>query len=171
MRILGIDPGTQVCGYGVIETDGRDVHAVDYGVVRSSDRSLPHRLKVIYDGLRTIIERSEPDVVAVEGAFFGKDARSALKIGEGRGVALLAAAGSGLEVVEYAPAEVKTSVVGTGRAHKSQVQQMVRLILALPELPTPEDAADALAIAICHYHRLPTDDAPDAKETARGETA
>jgi crossover junction endodeoxyribonuclease RuvC len=153
MRILGIDPGTQVCGYGVIETHGRDVRALDYGVVRSSSDSLPDRLRVIYEGLRTIIERFEPDVVVVEGAFFGKDARSALKIGEGRGVALLAAAASGLGVVEYAPAEVKKSVVSTGRAHKSQVQQMVRVLLALRELPEPEDAADALAIALCHYHR------------------
>ncbi len=155
MRILGIDPGTQVAGYGVIETDGHDVRALDYGVVRCGRRDLPARLKVIFDGLQTIIARFEPDVVAVEGAFFGKNVRSALKIGEGRGVALLAAASRGLEVAEYAPAEVKKAVVGSGRAHKSQVQQMVRLILALREPPAPEDAADALAIAICHFHRLP----------------
>jgi crossover junction endodeoxyribonuclease RuvC len=154
MKILGIDPGTQVAGYGVIETDGRDVRALDYGVIRAADRPLPERLRVIYDGLLAIMERFQPDVVAVEGAFFGKNVRSALKIGEGRGVALLAAASRGLEVAEYAPAEVKKAVVGSGRAHKSQVQQMVRLYLALREVPSPEDAADALAIAICHFHRL-----------------
>jgi crossover junction endodeoxyribonuclease RuvC len=155
MRILGIDPGTQIAGYGIIETDGHDVRALDYGVVRTADRPLPERLRVIYEGLQAIITRFQPDVVAVEGAFFGKNVRSALKIGEGRGVALLAAASRGIEVAEYAPAEVKKAVVGSGRAHKAQVQQMVRLILALRDPPSPEDAADALAIAICHFHRLP----------------
>ncbi|MHC4788904.1 MAG: crossover junction endodeoxyribonuclease RuvC [Planctomycetota bacterium] len=155
MRILGIDPGTQVCGYGVIEVDGAEARALDYGVVRGRARPLSERLKVIHEGLLEVIGRFEPDVAAIEGAFFGKNVRSALKIGEGRGVALLAAAASGLEVVEYAPAEVKKAVVGTGRAHKSQVQQMVRAILRLPELPSPDDAADALALAICHFHRLP----------------
>ena len=156
MRILGIDPGTQVCGYGVIETDGQDARALDYGVIKGSAPSLEGRLKAIYEGLLTVIARFEPEVAVVEGAFFGKNVRSALRIGEGRGVALLAAASGGLRVAEYAPAEVKKAVVGTGRAHKSQVQQMVRIILALPELPEPEDAADALAIAICHFHRLPS---------------
>jgi crossover junction endodeoxyribonuclease RuvC len=159
VRILGIDPGTQVCGYGVIETDGREVRALDYGVVKSKDRSLPERLRAIHEGLVTIMGRFEPDMVAIETAFFGKDARAALRIGEGRGVALLAAAERGLPVAEYAPAEVKKAVVGTGRAHKSQVQQMVRVILGLRELPAPEDAADALAIAICHLHRLPLEEA------------
>ena len=154
MKILGVDPGTLTCGYAILESDGHSSRALDYGVVRSRDEALPVRLKVIYEGLLVVIDRWEPDVAAVESAFFGKNARSALKIGEGRGVALLAAASRGLPVVEYAPAEVKKSVVGTGRAHKSQVQEMVRLILSLPELPEPEDAADALAIALCHSHRL-----------------
>jgi crossover junction endodeoxyribonuclease RuvC len=155
MRILGIDPGTQVCGYAVIDTDGPDARAVDYGVVKSRQRALAARLGDINRGLATVIDRHRPDVAVLEGAFFGKNVQSALKIGEGRGAALVAAAAAGIEVVEYAPAEVKKAVVGTGRAHKSQIQQMVRIILNLPELPEPEDAADALAIAICHFHRLP----------------
>jgi len=155
MRILGVDPGTQVCGYGVIETRGAEARALDYGVARSRDSALSARLKTIYDGLSEIIEKHEPDVVAVEGAFFGKNVRSAIKIGEGRGVALLAAAQRGINVVEYAPAEVKKAVTGNGNASKPQVQQMVRAILRLREVPSPEDAADALAIAICHFHRLP----------------
>jgi len=157
MRILGIDPGTRVCGYGVIEVDGPDVRALDFGVVRPRDPALPARLAAIHRGLATIIERFEPDVAVIEGAFFGKNARSALKIGEGRGVALLVAAQGSIEVVEYAPASVKKAVTGNGRAQKAQVQQMVRILLNLKELPEPEDAADALAIALCHHHRLPRD--------------
>ncbi|MGD2174333.1 MAG: crossover junction endodeoxyribonuclease RuvC [Candidatus Brocadiaceae bacterium] len=155
MRILGIDPGTRLCGYGVIESDGHEARCVEYGVVQSRKPSEPLRLKVIFEGLLEVIRRCGPEVVAVEGAFFGKNVRSALKIGEGRGVALLAAAQCGIEVAEYAPAEVKKSVVGSGRAHKSQVQKMVRMLLELPDEPLPEDAADALAIAICHSHRMP----------------
>ncbi|MFO8008907.1 MAG: crossover junction endodeoxyribonuclease RuvC [Candidatus Brocadiia bacterium] len=153
MRILGIDPGTRACGYGVIETDGRSERAIDYGVVRARGAELPARLKTIFDGLVEAVRAAEPEVAAVEGAFFGKNVRTALKIGEGRGVALLAAASCGVEVVEYAPAEVKKSVVGSGRAHKSQVQKMVCTVLGLPEGELAEDAADALAIAICHAHR------------------
>jgi crossover junction endodeoxyribonuclease RuvC len=154
VKIMGIDPGTQLCGYGVIEVQGSEARALDCGAVRSSDGDLSERLAAIFAGLRQVLERFGPDVVAVEGAFFGKNVRTALKIGEARGVALLAAAQCGCPVVEYAPAEVKKSVVGSGRAHKSQVQQMVRAILGLPEVPQPEDAADALAIAICHFHRM-----------------
>ncbi len=153
MRILGIDPGTLVCGYGVVDLDGSDMKVVDFGVVRSPRRPLHERLHIIHQGLVSVIARHAPDVVAVEGVFHGINPRTALKIGEGRGVALLAAAAAGLEVAEYAPASVKKAVVGTGRAQKSQVQQMVRVILALPDIPQPEDAADALAVAICHCHR------------------
>ncbi len=153
MRIIGIDPGTRVCGYGVLEVNGNQATTLEYGVVRGRGRAVPERLRAIHKGLASVIERLEPDVAAVEGAFYGKNVRSALKIGEGRGVALLAAAQRDLEVAEYSPAEVKKSVVGNGRAHKSQVQLMVQTILGLPDLPEPEDAADALAIAICHHHR------------------
>ena len=155
MRVMGIDPGTRFCGYGVIDLDGADMKAVDYGVVSCRSDSLPERLRVIYEGLGAVIQRYRPAVVAVEGVFQGINPRTALKIGEGRGVVLLAAASAGVEVAEYSPATVKKAVVGSGRADKSQVQQMVRLALALPELPTPEDASDALAVAICHCHRRP----------------
>ena len=154
MRVLGIDPGTSVCGYGVVDLNGPDLHTVDYGVVRAPARwPLHERLKVIHEGLAAVIERHKPQVVAVEGVFHGVNPRTAIKIGEGRGVALLAAAQAGLPVAEYSPATVKKAVVGAGRAGKSQVQQMVRVLLALSDLPRPEDAADALAIAICHCHR------------------
>ena len=155
MRVMGIDPGTQVCGYGVIDLDGVDMKTVDYGVVSCRGHPLPERLRRIYEGLQAVIERHGPDVVAVEGVFHGINARTALKIGEGRGVALLAVASAGIEVAEYAPATVKKAVVGSGQAHKSQVQQMVRLVLELPELPQPEVDPDALALAICHCHRRP----------------
>ncbi len=154
MRVLGIDPGTLVCGYGVIDFDGGVMKAVDYGVVRSPRRPLHERLHTIYEGLTSLIARHRPQVAAIEGVFHGVNPRTALKIGEGRGVALLAAAAAGLKVLEYPPATVKKAIVGSGRAHKSQVQQMVRLLLALPTIPEPQDAADALAIAICHCHRL-----------------
>ncbi len=155
MRILGIDPGTQVCGYGIIEDERNEARLVHYGVVRSRERPVAERLLAMHEGLLGVIDEFAPDVAAVETAFFGKNVRSALRMGEGRGVALLAAVSRGLEVVEYSPAEVKRAVVGSGRADKSQVQQMVRVLLRLDRLPEPEDAADALAIAICHFHRLP----------------
>jgi len=153
MRVLGIDPGTLICGYGVVDVEGPDIKVVDYGVVRCSGLPLHDRLRVIHAGLASIISRHSPEVAAVEGVFHGVNPRTALKIGEARGVALLAAAAAGLPVVEYSPATVKKAVVGSGRAHKAQVQQMVRIILGLAELPEPEDAADALALAICHCHR------------------
>ena len=151
MRVIGIDPGTQVCGYGIVDCNGTGRKAVDYGVVRCTAGALPERLSTIYGGLRQVIARQRPEVAAVEGAFYGRNPRTAIKIGEARGMVLVAAAG--LEVAEYPPATVKQAVAGTGRASKSQVQQMVRLILELPELPEPLDASDALAIAICHCHR------------------
>jgi crossover junction endodeoxyribonuclease RuvC len=154
VRILGIDPGTLACGYGIIDALGTEARPVDFGVIKTGRRPLPQRLRIVFDGIQTLVTRYEPDVAAVEGAFFGKNVRAALRIGEGRGVAIAAAAKAGLEVFEYAPAAVKKAVVGNGRAHKSQVQQMVKLLLNLREAPEPEDAADALAIALCHQHRL-----------------
>jgi crossover junction endodeoxyribonuclease RuvC len=157
LRIMGVDPGTAVCGYGVIETDGREVRALDYGVVQRRKGALPERLRALHEGLTSLFERFEPDVVAVEGAFYGRNPRTALRMGEARGIVLLAASAAGAEIVEYAPAVVKKSVVGAGKAHKSQVQQMVRILLNLPELPQPDDAADALALALCYFHRLPAE--------------
>jgi len=152
-RILGIDPGTKTCGYAVLESDGRTIRTIDYGVVGNRKVSLASRLKLIHEGLTAVIGRCQPEVAAIEGAFYGRNPRTTIRIGEGRGVALLAAASAGLEIAEYAPAKVKQAVVGSGRATKRQVQMMVRDILNLPEVPTPDDAADALAIAICHCHR------------------
>jgi len=154
MRILGVDPGTRYCGYGVIDTDGRESTIVDYGVIHSRDSCLATRLRAIFEGLCEVVERTRPDVASVEGAFFGKNVRTALKIGEGRGAALVGAVRYGAKVVEYSPAQVKKSVVGTGRAHKEQVQKMVAMLLNLDADSLAEDAADALALALCHAHRL-----------------
>ena len=154
MRIMGIDPGTLRCGYGIVDLKAGASRAIDYGVVRPGrNKSLPQRLRLIHEGLSTLIEKYEPEVAAVEGAFYGANAKTAIKIGEARGVVLLAVSSAELEIVEYPPATVKKAVVGNGNAHKSQVQQMVKLELSLPEIPTPDDAADALALALCYCHR------------------
>ncbi|HHT9126310.1 MAG TPA: crossover junction endodeoxyribonuclease RuvC [Candidatus Brocadiia bacterium] len=156
MRILGIDTGTQIAGYGIVDTlVGGRLHAVDYGIIRASAKdTFPLRLKSIYEGLTNVIKKHRPDHVALEEIFYGKNVRAALRIGEGRGIALLSAASANLPVSEYAATVVKKAVVGSGNAHKSQVQAMVKIILNLSELPKPFDAADALAIAICHSHHL-----------------
>ena len=155
MRILGIDPGTLNVGYGIIEPRGNRLLAVSYGVIKASPRQHLHRrLVTIYEGITRLIAESSPTAVAIEEAFYGINAKSALKIGEGRAVAILSAALAGLPVHEYAPTVVKKSVTGNGRAHKTQVQAMVKVLLGLKSIPKPEDAADALAIAICHCHRL-----------------
>ena len=155
MRVIGIDPGTVVCGYGVIDSVGSKMKAVDYGAIRvKQEMTFPERLVFIHQGITEVIRRHKPDVAAVEQLFVGKSVRSAMRTGEGRGVAVLTAALENLPVHEYTPAEVKKAVVGAGRAHKTQVQEMVRIILALEKIPKPQDAADALAIAICHCQRL-----------------
>lgn len=155
MLILGVDPGTIVAGYGLVEVRGNRPSAVAYGVLKMK-RGLPvrNRLKGIYEGLSVVMREHRPDVVALEGAFYGKSAKCAIRLGEARGIVLLCAAQFGVPVVEYSPAEVKKSIVGAGRAAKIQVQKMVKLLLLLDELPEPPDAADALALAICHTHRL-----------------
>ncbi|MBI4443195.1 MAG: crossover junction endodeoxyribonuclease RuvC [Acidobacteria bacterium] len=153
MRILGIDCGSAATGYGIIESDGRRCQVVASGVIRTQNRlSFPQRLKQIAQSLSNLIEEHGPEVVAVEGIFSAINARSALALGQVRGVALLAAAQAELPVHEYSPLEVKSSVVGYGRAEKSQVQLMVQTLLGL-EVKPPEDAADALAVALCHAHR------------------
>ena len=159
MIILGIDPGSVITGYGVIEARGRQCRLLDQGVLRPGSRkALADRLKVIYDGLCEVIDRNSPELVAVESTFGGRFPRAALVLGHARGVALLAAANRGLQVCEYAPREVKMAVVRAGGASKQQVQGMVRAMLDLDRDPVrepmPEDASDALAVAICHYHRI-----------------
>lgn len=155
LTILGVDPGTRVAGYGVIEAGGRRLRAIAHGTIAVGKADLPGRLAGVYDGLGEVIERFRPDVVAVESVFGGKNIQSAIKLGEGRGIILLRAAQAGLPVVEYPPATIKKAVAGSGRADKGQVQRMVQRVLGLVDLPSPADAADALAIAICHGHRLP----------------
>ncbi|MCZ6601492.1 MAG: crossover junction endodeoxyribonuclease RuvC [Planctomycetota bacterium] len=153
LRIVGIDPGTQIIGFALLEKKGSQVQFVEAGVIRAPRGAhIAARLRKIYEGLLEVIRRTEPDVVVVEQAFFGKSVRDALRIGEGRGIALLAAGTFNLPVAEYAPAQVKKAATGNGRARKSQVQDMVRRMLDLKEIPPP-DAADAIAIALCHCHR------------------
>ncbi len=154
MRIIGIDPGTLVCGWGIIDVEGSKMKAVAFGAIRVKDEmSFPERLVAVHKGLAEVIAAHSPDVAAIEKLFLGKSFRSVMTTGEGRGIAILTAALANLPVNEYTPAEVKKSVVGAGAAHKTQVQQMVKIILSLAEIPRPQDAADALAIAICHCQR------------------
>ena len=153
MRVLGTDPGTASTGYGVVDCDGDHLVALCYGVITTpADWSLPQRLQEIYLRLRTLAAEWRPDSAAVEDLFFSKNARTALTVGHGRGVALLALADAGLPIHEYKPAEVKEAVTGYGAAPKGQVQVMVQQLLGLQAPPHPDDAADALAIAICHIH-------------------
>ncbi|MBA2338882.1 MAG: crossover junction endodeoxyribonuclease RuvC [Pyrinomonadaceae bacterium] len=153
MRILGVDPGSETTGWGVVEGDARRSRLIEYGVVRSSVRErFPARLLNISVGLEKVIERFAPEVCAVEEAFFAVNVKTALKLGQVRGAILLTAERAGLEIAEYSPRLVKQTVVGYGAAEKHQVQEMVRLLLGLNSAPQPHDAADALAIAICHFH-------------------
>ncbi len=154
MRILGIDPGTRVVGWGVVDREGARLRAVAWGVLRArASEPVPERLRVLHEGLRALIREHRPGGVAVEEAFFGKGARAALALGEGRGAALLAAALEGLPVRQFPPATVKKAVSGRGAAAKEQVGAMVRVLLGLAEVPAPADASDALAVAICALHR------------------
>jgi crossover junction endodeoxyribonuclease RuvC len=147
---LGIDPGTARTGYGLVEGVG-DLRCLDYGVIETKPgRPMPQRLELLFDELSRLIGRYRPDVVAVEELFFARNVTTALAVGQARGIVLLAAARHGVPVVEYKPAEVKQAVVGYGRAEKAQVQEMVRLALGLERAPSPDDAADALAVALCH---------------------
>jgi crossover junction endodeoxyribonuclease RuvC len=151
MRVLGIDCGTERTGYGVIASDGREHRLVAAGVIRTrTDSPLQERLLVIASGLREVIREHQPEAVAVEQVFHAANTKTALKLAHVRGVALLAAAEAGLELGEYSPLEIKSSVVGYGRAEKSQVQMMVGSLLHLDQPIASEDASDALAAAICH---------------------
>ena len=151
MRVLGIDPGTAACGYGIVRERNGRVKLVDHGWWKTPSRSRPElRLKMIFDGVTELMEEFEPDAVALEESFVGVDARTALSVGQARGVILVAAANLGVECAEYAPSRVKQAVCGYGRAEKAQVQRMVTAILGLRTPPTPQHASDALAVAICH---------------------
>lgn len=153
MRILGIDPGTLCCGYGIVEEeDSRLFYVTSGGIKVSSKITIPKRLKKIYEELEEIMEKHKPDGMAIENLFFAKNVQAALKLGQAKGVAILAAAKKGVPVFEYSPLEVKQSVVGHGSAEKKQVQYMVKTLLGLKAVPHPPDLADALALAICHIH-------------------
>ena len=153
MKIFGIDPGSERTGYGCIEVSGgRHVLVICGSISAPARSSFPDKLKHIHTDLASLLQQHRPDCVAVENIFHARNVRSALKLGHARGIALLAASEAGLPVVEYAPAEIKRAVVGFGRAEKHQIQQMVKLLLGLDALPSPHDAADALAVAICHVH-------------------
>ena len=153
MRIFGIDPGSERTGYGCLESDGSRFRLITCGAVTAPrGATFPEKLRAIHDGLVRLLARSRPDCAVVESVFHARNVHSALKLGHARGVAILAASEAGLPVLEYSPAEIKRAVVGYGRAEKHQVQQMVKLLLGLDALPTPYDATDALAAAICHTH-------------------
>jgi crossover junction endodeoxyribonuclease RuvC len=153
VKVFGIDPGSERTGYGCVETDGSRHRLVLSGAISTpAPAGFPAKLLTIHERLTALLEKCHPDCVAVESLFYANNVRSALKLGHARGVAVLAAVEAGLTVVEYTPAEIKRAVVGYGRAEKQQVGQMVKLILGLAAAPTPHDAADALAVAICHVH-------------------
>ena len=151
MKVLGIDPGTANCGYGIVHESGGRLQAIGHGSWSTpAGERLEQRLKTIFEGVAGLIDEHAPDAVAIEESFVGADARIALSVGQARGAVLVAAAMHGVACTEYAPARVKQAVCGYGRAEKAQVQRMVKAILGLQALPTPNHAADALAVAICH---------------------
>jgi len=154
MLVIGIDPGTATTGYGVIEEQGdKSLHLKEHGAIRTSSRmNADKRLQVLHDKLIEVLQRWRPQCAAVEKLYFQQNVRTALQVGEARGVIMLALAESSIPVFEYNPMDVKLAVTGYGMADKNQVQQMVKMLLCLPEIPKPDDAADALAIAICHAH-------------------
>jgi crossover junction endodeoxyribonuclease RuvC len=153
VKIFGIDPGSERTGYGCVETDGSRHRLVVCGAISApAGAAFSEKLLVIYSRLADLLAQHRPDCVALENVFFAANVRSALKLGHARGVAMLAAVEAGVPVAEYTPAEIKRAVVGHGRAEKPQVQHMVKLLLGLTQAPAPHDAADALAVAICHVH-------------------
>lgn len=153
MRVLGIDPGSETLGWGVVDGSGSKYALVDFGTVKSNTKEpFSKRLLNIYDGVAEVMATHSPDVLSVEDTFYAVNVGVALKLGQVRGLMLLLAEQRGLDIAEYAPRLIKQTVVGYGNAEKQQVGQMVKILLGLKEVPKPHDAADALAIAICHFH-------------------
>ena len=154
MAVIGIDPGTALTGYGIVEElSNQSLQVVEYGVIRTGSNDKPEiRLRKIFSQLNEILSLHKPETGAVEKLFFQRNTRTAMSVGEARGVAILSLAEAGISISEYGPVEIKQAVVGYGRASKNQVQQMVKMLLNLQEIPKPDDAADALAVAICHIH-------------------
>lgn len=153
MRILGIDPGYAIMGYGVLDYTGNKFEVVNYGSVETNaGEEMPGRLAKLYDGLNGVIEKYHPQEASIEELFFNNNAKTAILVGQARGVAILACVKNGLEIAEYTPLQIKQATVGYGRADKKQVQAMVKMILNLESVPQPDDTADAVAAAICHAH-------------------
>ena len=155
MIILGIDPGFAIVGYGVIECNGSNCKALEYGAITTDSKMLfPDRVKIIYDELLDIIDEYKPEDLAIEELFFNKNVKTVIKVAQARGVQILAAKNKGLDIYEYTPLQIKQATVGYGRAEKHQVQEMVKVLLNLKKIPKPDDVADALAVAICHASSL-----------------
>lgn len=153
MKVLGIDPGSETLGWGVVEGENLKYNLVDFGTVKSSPKEkFSKRLLKVYQGVSAVIEKFQPDVISIEDTFYAVNVGVAMKLGQVRGAMLILGELSNLEIAEYSPRLVKQTVVGYGNAEKHQVQEMVRLLLKLKKVPEPHDAADALAIAICHFH-------------------
>ena len=153
MRILGIDPGFAIVGFGVVDYIGNKFSVIDFGAITTNaGENIFDRFKLIYDNISELIERVKPDCVAIEELFFNTNTKTAITVAEARGILILSALNAGLPVFEYTPLQVKQAVTGYGRADKNQVQQMIKVLLNLEKIPKPDDAADALAIAICHAH-------------------
>jgi crossover junction endodeoxyribonuclease RuvC len=151
--VLGIDPGTAITGFGLVHETDAGLELVGCGAINTpSDQPLPERLQMIYQGLTEVIREHQPDTAAVEELFFSRNVRTALSVGHARGVTLLALADAGLLIYEYKPLQIKQAVAGYGGADKRQVQEMVRMLLNLDHIPQPDDAADAVAVAVCHIH-------------------
>lgn len=169
MRVLGIDPGSETTGWGVLHGEGHKYSLVEFGTVRGSSRErFSARLLRISDGLAEVIARLQPDALSIEEAFYAVNVKVALRLGQVRGVALLVAERAGLEIHEYSARLIKQTVVGYGNAEKHQVQQMVRVLLSLDKAPEPHDAADALATAICHFHHAGSTARILASQTSSG---
>lgn len=153
MLVIGIDPGTAITGYGLVRAESDGTTLVEYGAITTPfELGLPQRLQILYAGLAALLRRHRPDQAVVEKLFFSRNTTTAIAVGQGRGVVLLALADAGIPVAEYTPNEVKQAIVGYGGGRKEQIQEMVRILLHMDTVPTPDDAADALALAICHAH-------------------
>lgn len=157
MRILGIDPGYALMGYGVIEKKGNRFSVCDYGSISTeAGAPMPQRLKFLYSSLMDVIAEWQPEEAAIEELFYNTNAKTVINVGQARGVAVLACVNSGIEIAEYTPLQIKQALVGYGRAEKNQVQQMVKVLLHLAKVPKPDDTADALAVAVCHANSCGT---------------
>lgn len=151
MRILGIDPGTGITGFGVIEPEGGKYKMIDAGVIRTpANQSMPLRLQTIYENISEIISEFQPRIMSIEKLFFAQNVTTAMTVSQARGVVLLAAAKAGMDIYEYTPLQIKQAITGYGKAEKTQIQEMVKVLLKLNQTPKPDDCADALAAAICH---------------------